>query len=75
MKALLKDGTVIALQKECECTIHDDPHWLYMDRSWHARNQQLLYAGNTSGFMVEEIARLDQLFMYMLQYGIERFLE
>jgi hypothetical protein len=29
--ARLKTGEVIVLKKDCECVIHDGPHWLHMD--------------------------------------------
>lgn len=31
MKARLKTGKVITLEKDCDCITHTGPHWLYMD--------------------------------------------
>lgn len=31
MRAKLKDGAIVELVKDCECIIHDGPHWLYSD--------------------------------------------
>lgn len=37
MKALLTNGQIVELPKECNCVTHDDPHWLHMDS--FVRNQ------------------------------------
>ena len=31
MKAKLESGEVIILEKDCDCVVHEGPHWLYMD--------------------------------------------
>ncbi len=36
MQARLQDGSVVTLVKDCDCTLHDGPHWLHVDET--ARN-------------------------------------
>jgi len=31
VKAKLEDGSVVNLEKDCDCVLHDGPHWVYMD--------------------------------------------
>ena len=31
VKAKLEDNSIIDLPKDCDCVIHDGPHWVYMD--------------------------------------------
>lgn len=31
IKAALQNGEVVVLEKDCDCVIHDGPHWLHMD--------------------------------------------
>ncbi len=40
MRARLVDGTIITLEKDCDCLTHDGPHWLHMDRLYKAMNQK-----------------------------------
>ncbi|MBC8488474.1 MAG: hypothetical protein H8D45_20800 [Bacteroidetes bacterium] len=35
-------GNIIQLKKECGCIIHNEPHWIHMDRLIHKRNKQHL---------------------------------
>ncbi|KKN58796.1 hypothetical protein LCGC14_0548910 [marine sediment metagenome] len=37
---LTADGSTIPLEKECECIIHDEPHWIHMDRLKHELNKK-----------------------------------
>jgi hypothetical protein len=30
------------LPKDCPCTHHDGPHWLYMDELWRERNRAMM---------------------------------
>lgn len=30
-RARLTDGTVVELEKDCDCVTHEGPHWLHMD--------------------------------------------
>lgn len=32
----------ISKWKDCNCIVHDGPHWLHEDRLWHEKNQELL---------------------------------
>lgn len=42
MKAKLKNGEIVALEKNCHCmdSIHDGPHWLYSNDLWRQLNQE-----------------------------------
>jgi len=31
IRAKLENGEVVTLEKDCDCVIHEGPHWLYMD--------------------------------------------
>jgi hypothetical protein len=31
VKAKLESGEIVTLEKDCDCVIHDGPHWVYMD--------------------------------------------
>lgn len=82
--ALLKDGTVIELIKDCGCITHEGPHWLHMDRLDRAHALGLLPPGGLQasridrlalmGFIAEEIARLGEKRYQMLARGIEKLL-
>lgn len=66
-KAKLKNGEVVNLEKECDCIIHDEPHWIHADRIWKQSNRGSLNLGRLSnsyhtlrGFAIEELMRLKQ---------------
>jgi hypothetical protein len=42
MKAQLTNGQIVELEKDCECVIHDGPHWLHMDAFDKAQNRELI---------------------------------
>ncbi len=54
----LQNGEIVDAPKDCECIMHDGPHWLYMDAWWKAQNRALLEAGNWFAFAGEELVRL-----------------
>lgn len=29
VKAELEDGSIVELEKECDCVTHDEPHWIH----------------------------------------------
>ena len=31
IRARLESGEVVLLEKDCDCVIHEGPHWLHMD--------------------------------------------
>ena len=77
------DGTVVKLEKGCECICHNEPHWAYIDRLWRDRNRDLLredgrtleqqYLG-ALGYRKEEIARLDAKARAFRAAGIVRMI-
>lgn len=78
MQAELVNGSIIELQKDCDCITHDGPHWLHMDRVWHAINQELLNIGTRmacDGFAKEDLARLQFKRREMERQGIKRLIE
>lgn len=74
MRAKLVDGTVVILTKDCECITHDGPHWIYADELWARRNRELLEQGNITGFIHEELARLEEKQWHFEKYGIQELL-
>ena len=75
------DGRMVKLEKGCDCACHNDPHWVYMDRLWSARNRDgLRTEGKTIeqqyfgvlGCQKEEIARLDSKAAAMRSAGVVR---
>jgi len=40
MKARLTNGTIVTLEKDCGCIIHDGPHWLHADAVWKRLNNE-----------------------------------
>lgn len=41
MKARLSTGEVIELEQDCDCVIHEGPHWLHMDSVDKSLNRPL----------------------------------
>ena len=77
MKALLTNGTIVTLQKDCECQTHDGPHWLHMDAMYRASNRALLAKGTflaVHGFMIEDSARCKEKLRQFKQHGIAKLL-
>ena len=77
------DGTVVKLEKGCECTCHNEPHWAYTDRLWRDRNRDLLREeGRTPdqryyaalALPREEIVRLDAKTRAFRAAGIVRMI-
>ena len=58
MQFRLQDGSLVGPPKDCSCATHEGPHWLYADDLYREANQKLLQSGCTSGFAIEEQARL-----------------
>ena len=55
-RARLANGSIIELEKECECKTHDGPHWLHMDEIARGFNRCIL---NTSGTPAEINAMIE----------------
>jgi hypothetical protein len=73
MKAKLKTGEIVTLEKECECICHNDPHWVYMDRLDRARNRKILESGTflgAIGFAQEDLIRVREKLRQMESLGI-----
>lgn len=78
MRAELVDGSIVDLQKDCDCLTHDGPHWLHMDRVWHAMNRELLQPETVQAwdaFVKEDLARLQFKGREMERQGIKRLIE
>jgi hypothetical protein len=83
MKAELKSGEIVTLEKDCNCVTHNDPHWTYADRVARKLNREMFYAeGKTPeqrycavcGMAIEEPARLQQKIRDMERRGIVRLI-
>jgi hypothetical protein len=83
MKAELASGEIITLKKGCECAVHNEPHWVYMDRVSRELSRKLIDPeGKTAeqryygllGRAKEEAARLDQKLRMMNSLGIVRLI-
>jgi hypothetical protein len=76
MNALLTNGQVVTLKKDCECCHHDGPHWLMEDRCWEKKNRQLstrawrIYLG----YRDEEARRLREKAWQMRKWCVARLL-
>lgn len=78
MQAELMDGSIVELQKDCDCVTHAGPHWLHMDGLWRAMNQALLQpetARAWDAFVNEDLARLRVKRIEMERFGIKRLIE
>ena len=75
MKAKNTSGEIIDLPKDCDCLSHDGPHWIHFDALWKQSNEQVREKGNTTGFAVEEGARLRQMIWEMEKRGIDEVLD
>ncbi|NIN00474.1 MAG: hypothetical protein GTO24_21050 [candidate division Zixibacteria bacterium] len=74
MKAILNDGTIVELEKDCGCTHHEGPHWLHMDKLDQRLNQKHFDNGNLRGFAQAEVARLNRKINEMEIRGIKELL-
>ncbi|TJY57200.1 hypothetical protein E4T66_17475 [Sinimarinibacterium sp. CAU 1509] len=83
VRAVLADGTTVTLPKDCGCTDHAGPHWVYMDALAQRANAKLLDpVGKTplqqvlgqAGFAIEEAARLEDKLRMMKLRKIVRLL-
>lgn len=79
--ALLGDGSVIRLTKDCNCCNHDGPHFLYMDAYWKSNNAVYAEEGRKkgSGLIIEsaakeEVRRLQEKSRFFKDRGIVRLL-
>lgn len=60
VKYRLADGSIVVAAKDCTCSDHDGPHWLYINDHWRASNERLRSAGNIRGFLHEDLPRVRQ---------------
>lgn len=74
-----KSGNPVAPVRDCGCEIHDEPHWLHMDRVIRSLNMNLLRKANGAngslalrGFAMEEQARLNDKITAMLRAGVDK---
>lgn len=84
MKAELKDGTIIQLEKDCGCMdeIHSAkvPHWVHMDefdRRQNQRHMQRALAGDANGtraLIQGSIRRLEDKKYNLTSRGIVRLI-
>lgn len=72
MKLRLTDGRMVEAEKDCSCldTIHNGPHWIYLDGLDRQRNEKLRTAGNIRGYIVVEWLRLSVKRHEMTRRGI-----
>jgi len=75
MKAELADGSIVVLEKGCDCITHSEPHWLHMDALDKARNKELLDDGYLGGHLIEEKLRLDRKIEAMNRLKIVRLIQ
>jgi hypothetical protein len=74
----LVGGSMVELPKDCDCLpeIHEGPHWMHADKTWHESNLKLLkrddYLGGIA-FAQQEGARLREKIYQMESRGIERY--
>lgn len=90
-RARLVTGEIVVLNKECECVIHTEPHWLHHDRVLKELNRKPLDAALSDletcakgrqplllvmrGYIQEEILRLKLLQHEMKKRNIDCLLE
>ena len=51
------DGSIVELEKDCDCRGHDGPHWLFENAVALDAAVVLLTSGNVAGFANAEHAR------------------
>ena len=75
---LTQDGNTIPLEKECDCIIHDDPHWIHMDRLKRHLNKKYLENptdSNMRALSILESARLSEKEFHFNRLGITQIQE
>lgn len=70
----LADGSVVVAAKDCTCRDHDGPHWLHDNDMWRASNAQLRAIGNIRGFIVADLARVQEKRWYMEREHIDEII-
>lgn len=61
----LADGRVVIAERDCVCSNHEGPHWLYENDLRRAANERLRLAGNIRGFITEDLYRIREKRWYM----------
>ncbi len=75
---LTQDGRTIPLEKECDCIIHEEPHWIHMDSLKHKLNQKYLEKPtqlNMQALSILESARLKEKEFHFNRLGIAQIME
>jgi len=75
---LTQDGTTIPLEKDCDCIIHEGPHWIHMDRLKYQLNQKYREKPtklNMQALAILESARLSEKEFHFNRLGITKILE
>lgn len=79
--ALLENGSIIRLTKDCNCRHHKGPHFLYMDSYWKSNNAVYAEEGKKKGNPLiiesaakEEVRRLQEKSRFFKDRGIVRLL-
>ena len=88
VRALMDDGKIVDLVKECACLTHGGSHWLHVNQLRRQANIELLEIEARSynpekewirppflGYFVAERARLEELAYQMHKRGVKRFLD
>lgn len=77
IRARLVSGEIVVLGKDCDCIIHDGPHWLYMDDVDKRLSQPLRDRAMTGkplavrAYAQSELRRLGEKRREMERQGIE----
>lgn len=77
IRARLVSGEVVSLEKDCNCVIHEGPHWLHMDDVDKRLNQSLRNRAVTGeplavrAYAQSELKRLGEKRREMERRGIE----
>ena len=79
--ALLENGSIIRLIKDCNCCNHDGPHFLYMDSCWKNQTESYAEEGKKKGNPLiiesaakEEVRRLQEKQRFFKDRGIVKLL-
>ena len=81
VRARLSDGSVVELEKDCGCVIHEGPHWLHMDevdKQLNARLRERAFKGEflaVHAFALAEARRLGEKLREMESRNIEEILK
>ncbi len=86
MKFELLDGRIVEAKKDCSCSDHEGPHWVYANELWKRRNDELRAVAldptlepqrryfAIQGLAMEERARLVDKLNCMQSAGINRII-